>query len=59
MSDKELEERLTLFEKSMHERFDHIHARHRRIENYLFTATGLMLILLGLELWRLFFLHPA
>jgi hypothetical protein len=53
MIDKELEERLQLLEKSMHERFDHVHLRHKRIENYLFTIAGLMLIFIVIVLFVL------
>ena len=48
MSDEELEERLDVIEKGIHERFDSIHRRHKRIENVLRLLVGLMILLLAL-----------
>jgi hypothetical protein len=44
MSDQELAERLDLMEKRIHERFDHIHRRHKRIEGYLFAVIVLIVV---------------
>jgi hypothetical protein len=51
MSDQELEQRLDLMEKRIHERLDHIHRRDKRIENYLFAFMGLVILLIALGGW--------
>jgi cell division septal protein FtsQ len=51
MSDQELEQRLDLMEKRIHERLDHMHRRDKRIENYLFAFMGLVILLIVLVAW--------